>query len=130
MAEEFQAGIFGGNWWNPTRSLFSGAAASPCSLGLGNDVAGFGWHSHDSIDNMAHNHTNNKARSNNSSGDTNNSVCESPNIAFHEEVLQKPNNNQISSPICGTNNSLISDSTLQIMGFGLSPSDFSEPNLV
>ena len=129
MAEEFQAEICGGSWWNPSRSVFSAAAAaaavaSPCSMGLGHDVAGFGnWPMSHMIDHhtMIDNNNNNKARSN-SSGETNNSVCESPNIAF-QEVLQKPHHQHAQTD-------LLIDSTLQMMGFGLSPSDLNQPNLV
>ncbi|PIN01217.1 hypothetical protein CDL12_26280 [Handroanthus impetiginosus] len=45
MAEEFQGGICGGNWWSTSRTLFG---SSPCSLAT-ND---FGWMNHNPIIDM------------------------------------------------------------------------------
>ncbi|KAK4421290.1 Transcription factor [Sesamum alatum] len=39
MAEEFQGGVCGGNWWNPPRYFF---ASSPCASAI-NDTGSFGW---------------------------------------------------------------------------------------
>ncbi|KAK4439273.1 Transcription factor [Sesamum alatum] len=46
-SEEFQGGVCGGNWWNPSRNLFG----SPCSLPT-NDVGSFGWPNYDLITDM------------------------------------------------------------------------------
>ncbi|KAM1005024.1 hypothetical protein ACFX13_005189 [Malus domestica] len=41
MAEEFQAGICGGNsWWNSSRHVL---VASPCSMGFNDHMGGFGY---------------------------------------------------------------------------------------
>ncbi|XP_015886777.1 transcription factor bHLH112 isoform X1 [Ziziphus jujuba] len=109
MAEEFQAGICGGNWWNSSRTAFT---ASPCSVGL-NDLGSFGWPC-DMVDI--------KARSSSSYGETNGSVVCDTSIAFQD--VQKP---QTTESITDTNNStttdsILIDSTLQMMGFGLSTS--------
>lgn len=39
MAEDFQGGVCGGNWWNPQRNLFG---SSPCASAI-NDMGSFGW---------------------------------------------------------------------------------------
>ncbi|KAL0321170.1 UNVERIFIED_CONTAM: Transcription factor [Sesamum radiatum] len=39
MAEDFQGGVCGGNWWNPPRNLFG---SSPCASAI-NDMGSFGW---------------------------------------------------------------------------------------
>ena len=129
MAEEFQGGICGGNWWNSSRSVIM--AASPCSVGLNHDVAGFGWPGHDMnmVDNII------KARS--SSGGDANSVCDSSTNCGFQEVVQKPhllhhqsdlNINNVNTSVSGCATSLLIDSTLQMMGFGLSTSPSSDLN--
>ncbi|XP_024030961.1 transcription factor bHLH112 isoform X3 [Morus notabilis] len=121
MAEEFQGGICGGNWWSSSRSVFM--AASPCSVGLSHDVAGFGWPSHDMVDIKL-------ARS--SPGDTN-SVCDSTsnnNIHSGFQEVQKPqyqSHDNINS-VSGSGSSVLIDSTAQMMGFSLSTSDLNQSN--
>ncbi|KAK6133315.1 hypothetical protein DH2020_032978 [Rehmannia glutinosa] len=43
MAEEFQGGVCGGNWWNSPGNLFR---SSPCSSAI-NGPGSFGWFNHD-----------------------------------------------------------------------------------
>lgn len=119
MAEEFQIqrGICGGNWWNSSRSVFAAAAAtagSPCSLGSGT----FGWPNNnlDFLDIKA-------ARSSSSSGEENDNT----NCNIFQEVVVDHDHDHDQKP-----HHLI-DSTLQIMGFGLSTSptsDFSNQTFV
>ncbi|KAJ4975130.1 hypothetical protein NE237_000236 [Protea cynaroides] len=88
MGEEFQAGICGGNWWNPTKSGVSvNSCSSPCSTAL-NDIGSFGWA--------------NEARS--SCEDTTASVSDNSMVFQHTQKPQAPDS--------------VMDSTLQMMGFG------------
>ncbi|XP_075663595.1 transcription factor bHLH112 isoform X3 [Castanea sativa] len=103
MAEEFQTGICGGNWWmNPSRSTFTGSS-SPCSMAL-NDTGSYAWS--DMVDM--------KGRP----CEETNSVSDS-SIVFQD--VQKPQQQADSASGCGSSSILI-DSTLQMMGFGLSSS--------
>ncbi|KAF3451616.1 hypothetical protein FNV43_RR07711 [Rhamnella rubrinervis] len=116
MAEEFQAGICGGNWWiNSSRNAFT--AASPCSVGL-NDFGSIGW-ACDMVDI--------KARSSSSCGESDSVVCDTSINAFQD--VQKPHQAADSVSCCGTTTttgSILIDSTLQMMGFGLSTSPTSD----
>lgn len=108
MAEEFQGGVCGGTWWNPPRSLFSGGLTSPCSVAQLGGGGGGGF--------------------------------DMGSFGWPNEVLIKGNNNN--KPINLHNNFENSlgfpadlDSTLDILGFGLSPTsstttDWSQPNLL
>ncbi|KAL5579199.1 hypothetical protein UlMin_011641 [Ulmus minor] len=107
MAEEFEAGICGGNWWGSSRSVL--AAASPCSLGI-NDIGSFGWAANDVMD----------IKASSSSGETNNSISDS-SIVFQE--VQKPH-----AQTDSTAGTILIDSSLQMMGFGLSTSPTSDLN--
>lgn len=92
MAEEFQTGICGGNWWmNSSRSPFPGSS-SPC----------YAWS--DMVDM--------KGRP----CEETNSVSDS-SIVFQD--VQKP---QQQADSASGSNSILIDSTLQMMGFGLSSS--------
>ena len=103
MAEEFQTGICGGNWWmNPSRSTFTGSS-SPCSVAL-NDTGSYAWS--DMVDM--------KGRP----CEETNSVSDS-SVVFQD--VQKPQQQADSGSGCGSSSILI-DSTLQMMGFGLSSS--------
>lgn len=114
MAEEFQAGICGGNWWNPSRNAF---VASPCSVGL-NDLGSFGWPC-DMVDT--------KARSSSSCGETTESVVCDASIAF-QDIVQKPPHHHTdsisdgTSPTSASGSFVFVDSSLPMMGFGLSTS--------
>lgn len=105
MAEEFlQAGICGGTWWmmNSSKGMFGG-----CSLPIG-DVGGFGWGA-DVVDI--------KPRS----------ACEESNITSVSD-------NSMAFPSCqkpdsdSSGGDVFIDSTLPIMGFGLSSSTTSDWN--
>lgn len=116
MAEEFQAGICGGNWWiSSSRNAFT--AASPCSVGL-NDLGSFGW-ACDMVDI--------KARSSSSCGESDSVVCDTSINAFQD--VQKPNQAADSVSCCGTTTTaggILIDSPLQMMGFGVSTSPTSD----
>ena len=111
MAEEFVAGICGGTWWNSSKTMFSGCS-SPCSTGIA-DMGSFGW---------ATNMVDIKARS--CDQESNNSVSDHSSIVFQGAHHQKP---QQADSDCGGSSVLI-DSTLQMMGFGLSSSTTSDWN--
>lgn len=102
MAEEFQTGVCGGNWWmNSSRSAFQLGSTSPCSMAL-NDTGGYVWS--DMVDL--------KGRSNceetNSEGDS--------SLVFQD--LQKPH--QQTDSASGSSSILIDSTSLQMMGFGFS----------
>lgn len=116
MAEEFQAGICGGNWWiNSSRNAFT--TATPCSVGF-NDLGSLGWVC-DMVDM--------KGRSSSSCGESADSVvCDTSINAFQD--VQKPHQAAADSVSCTgtTTGSILIDSTLQMMGFGLSTSDLTQ----
>ncbi|KAL0398696.1 UNVERIFIED_CONTAM: Transcription factor [Sesamum radiatum] len=91
-SEEFQGGVCGGNWWNPSRNLFG----SPCSLPT-NDIGSFGWPNYDLIMDMK------APRSND----------ESVGSAADGRKPQQESD---------ANGSMSVDSTLQMMGISLSSS--------
>lgn len=101
MADEFQAEVCGGNWWNPTRSAFG---SSLCSSVMISDMGSFGW-SADLMDMKA------------KSSDESCSASEG-SIIFQDK--QKPMNQD--SVCCGGGGNLSMDSTLEMMGSGLSSS--------
>ncbi|CAN6689979.1 unnamed protein product [Malus baccata var. baccata] len=117
MAEEFQAGICGGNsWWNSSRHVL---VASPCSMGFNDHMGGFGY-PNDMVDIKA-------TRS--SCGEINNSISDDHDDGDHSKSIanfdqyqdvQKPDH----------------DPTLQMLGFGLpsslssTHSDFNQALLV
>ncbi|KAJ9129072.1 hypothetical protein P3X46_033835 [Hevea brasiliensis] len=108
MAEEFQTGICGGNWCSLSTSVFMGGS-SPCSTGINaNDMGTYGsWMEPRSC----------KLDSNNISNNSN-SLSEGSVIL---QDSQKPQ--QTDSDSAGS--SILMDSTLQMMGFGLSSSSSS-----
>ncbi|XP_077220518.1 transcription factor bHLH112-like isoform X2 [Tasmannia lanceolata] len=96
MADDFQAGICSGNWWNSERNR-SNESSLPCSTVL-NDV---GWVPSDLSDI--------KMRS-----------CEeSASVSRNPIVFQDAQNSQSSDSVGGS--TVLIDSTLQMAGFGLSP---------
>lgn len=102
MADEFQAEVCGGTWWNYSRSMFG---SSPCSSGI-LDLGSFGWPA-DFLD----------IKTRSSTDESNNSASDGSIVI---QDLQKPSQQQQDS---GSNSSNISiDSTLQIMGIGLTSS--------
>ena len=108
MAEEFHAGVCGGTWWNPSKNMFAGCS-SPCSTGIGADMGSFGWAA-DIVDIKA-------ARS---CEESNNSVSDSSIVFQGVAHHNKPQQQQADSDSGGS--SILIDSTLQMMGFGLSSS--------
>ncbi|XVF27768.1 hypothetical protein REPUB_Repub14bG0137300 [Reevesia pubescens] len=111
MAEEFQAGICGGTWWNPTKTMFTGCS-SPCSTGIA-DMGSFGsWGTHVMVDINARSSCDEESNDNSS-------------IVFQGHAQQKPQQ-QADSDNGGS--SILIDSTLQMMGFGLSSSTTSDWN--
>ncbi|XP_048438546.1 transcription factor bHLH112 isoform X1 [Pyrus x bretschneideri] len=117
MAEEFQARICGGNsWWSSSRHVL---AASPCSVGFNDHMGGFGY-PNDMVDIKATRSScgeiNNLVSDDHDGGDHSNSIA---NFDQYQDV-QKPDH----------------DSTLQMIGFGLSsslsstPSDFNQALLL
>lgn len=113
MGEEFQGGVCGGTWWNPPHNLFSGGLSSPCSVsqlsgggggGGSFDMGGFGWSNEVVVKG------NIKSNNNNNYNNNNNSVFD--NLVFPDQM----------------------DSSLDILGFGLSPTcsttDWNHHNLL
>ncbi|XVF25938.1 hypothetical protein REPUB_Repub13aG0257000 [Reevesia pubescens] len=106
MAEEFHGGICEGTWWNSTKTMFPGCS-SPCSTGFAADMGSFGWGT-DTVDI--------KTRSS----------CEESNdssIVF-QGAQQKTQQGDSDSG----GSSILIESTLQMMGFGLSSSTTSDWN--
>lgn len=115
MAEELHAGVSGENWW--INSSRRGLMESPCSVGL-NDLGSFGWPITDHVMAMKTKYS------------ISNSVSDQSSLSFQDIVNgdQKPNQHQHSG-------SISIDSTLQMMGFGLSTtsspiSKFNQANLL
>ncbi|KAI3466609.1 hypothetical protein Pfo_023272 [Paulownia fortunei] len=102
MAEEFQGGVCGGNWWNSSRNLFG---SSPCSSAV-NDLGSFGWLNHDLIIDMK------TARS--ISDESAGSASDGSSSIVLQDV-QKPQ-----QPTVNGNMSIAS--TLQMLGISLSSS--------
>ncbi|XP_011009498.1 PREDICTED: transcription factor bHLH112-like isoform X1 [Populus euphratica] len=115
MAEEFQAGICGENWWmNSSKSMFIGGL-SPCStVSLPSDHTGTyngSWATADMVDL--------KPRSISCKESHNTTSVSDTSIAF----LNSPKPQQANSDSGGSSNLI--DSTLQMMGFRLSSSSSS-----
>ncbi|KAA8519931.1 hypothetical protein F0562_014159 [Nyssa sinensis] len=100
MADEFQAGVCGGTWWNSSRSSFG---SSPCSTAI-NDIGSFGWPG-DLLDMKAK-----------SSDESAGSISDG-SVVFQD--IQKPHQ-QLDSVSGGS--TILMDSSLQMMGIGLSSS--------
>ena len=112
MAEEFQAGICGDNWWNinSTRSLFP-LMGSTCSLAA-NDAGNYSTWQADFMD----------LKATRSCAEETNNLVSNGSLGFLD--AHKPQQCESAS---GTGSILI-DSTLQMMGFGLSSSTSSNWN--
>ncbi|XP_021902089.1 transcription factor bHLH112 isoform X2 [Carica papaya] len=114
MGEEFHAGVCGETWWNSSKNVF----ASPCSVGIGGDLMGgstnFFWSSFDVLDMKAKSSYEEEDVANittavtDTSTNTKNSSSVSADGVFHVQKLQEA--------------AADSDSTLQMMGFGISSS--------
>ncbi|KAF8410923.1 hypothetical protein HHK36_003460 [Tetracentron sinense] len=99
MADEFQSGICGGNWWNSSSRTGFNEGSAPCSTGL-NDVGSLGW-STEMVD-------------------INTRSCEeSASVSGSSIVFQDTQKPQGSDCVGGAGGVLM-DSTLQMMSFGLS----------
>lgn len=117
MAEEFQARICGENWWSSTidstRSVFplssSLISSSPCSVAA-NDAGNYTTRQTTGIDLKPTNKC--------CAEETNNLVSDTY-LGFVE--AQKPHKSELESAMSGSGSILI-DSTLQMMGFGLTSS--------
>jgi len=102
MAEEFQAAICGESWWNinPTRSVFP-LMSSTCSVAAADAGNYSTWQSTEDINNF---------------------ISSDNSLSFLD--VEKPQQRDSAS---GTGSILI-DSTLQMMGFGMSSSTSSNWN--
>ncbi|RDX87427.1 Transcription factor bHLH112, partial [Mucuna pruriens] len=114
MAEEFHAAICGESWWNinSTRSVFP-LMSSTCSVAAADAGNYSTWQSTDFVDLKG-------TRS--CAEETNNLVSSDASLSFLD--AEKP---QLSDSASGTGSILI-DSTLQMMGFGMSSSTSSNWN--
>ncbi|TKY71591.1 dimerization protein [Spatholobus suberectus] len=114
MAEEFQAAICGESWWNinPTRSVFP-LMSSTCSVAAA-DAGNYSTWQTDFVDL--------KGTTRSCAEETNNLVSSDTSLSFLD--AEKP---QQSDSASGTGSILI-DSTLQMMGFGMSSSTSSNWN--
>nr|WKE35111.1 basic helix-loop-helix family protein [Rosa persica] len=110
MAEEYQGGICGGNWWS-SASRHALVAASPCSVGFNDHIGSFGCpNDMDMI----------KSRSTcGGEININSSDVVSLNMDRDRDHVQNPHEN---TDISAT------DSTLQILGFGLNSSSSTLPS--
>ncbi|KAI4296546.1 hypothetical protein L6164_036495 [Bauhinia variegata] len=111
MAEEFQAGICGGNWWNSinsTRAIFPLSSSSPCSMAA-NDAGSYSTWQTEFVDLKP-----GAARSCAAEETHTNLVSSDTSLGFLD--LQKPQQSESASG----SGSILIDSTLQMMGFGLS----------
>ncbi|KAL2343922.1 hypothetical protein Fmac_005207 [Flemingia macrophylla] len=117
MSEEFQARICGENWWSSstidsTKSAFplssSLISSSPCSVAA-NEAGNYSTHQITDMDM--------KSTKKCCAEDTNNMVSDTY-LGFVE--AQKPHKRESESAMTGSgSNSILIDSTLQMMGFGL-----------
>jgi len=114
MAEEFQSAICGESWWNinPTRSVFP-LMSSTCSVAAADAGNYSTWQSTDFVD----------LKGTRSCAEDINSFISSDNSLSFLDV-EKPQQRDSAS---GTGTILI-DSTLQTMGFGMSSSTSSNWN--
>nr|GMC83772.1 transcription factor bHLH112-like [Ipomoea batatas] len=109
MADDFMtaAGVCGGgSWWNPARSMFG---ASPCSAASINDMGNFAW-ANNNDDHHHHHHHNQLV---NMKGRSSEESSEGSSVVLQE--LPKSHHHQ-------THNMSMDNSTLHMLGIGLSPS--------
>lgn len=76
MADEFQAGVCGGNWWNSSRSIFGSSLCAASSIGNN-----FAWPNNDLLDMKS------SCRSNDESGNSDESVV-LQELPKHDSTLQ------------------------------------------
>ncbi|KAK2978970.1 hypothetical protein RJ640_017534 [Escallonia rubra] len=106
MGEEFQAGVCGGSWWNLSRSGFG---LSPCSSVMHDHMGSLGWPAGQDLVDLKPI----RSSDNDSSSPSDNSVV--------YQDIQKSHHQ-------GGRDDLSMDSTLQMMGIGLSSSTTSDWN--
>lgn len=108
MAEEFQAGICGGNWWNSSKTVFMGGCSTVNTSDHHMGTYGSSWVT-DMVDLKAK-----------SCKESNNSVSHTTMVFQNSH---KPH--QQTDSDSGGNSILMDSATLQMMGFGLSASSSS-----
>ncbi|KAJ8761770.1 hypothetical protein K2173_004581 [Erythroxylum novogranatense] len=111
MADEFQGGICGGSWWNSSRSAFM-SGSSPCSVGATSDM-GYGTYGSWMMTDAAEL----KPRS------CKESVIDS--VSESSVIFQDSQKSQLQANSDSGGSSILIDSTLEMMGFGLSSSSTS-----
>lgn len=103
MADEFQAEVCGGRWWNiPSRSMFAGVSLSPCASA---GISDFGWQHSDVLVDMK------LARSSTTTTTTTDESGSASDGSIVIQDMQKPPPNLTESAATGS---------LQILGIGLS----------
>ena len=115
MAEEFQAGICGENWWmNPSKSVFMGGLSPYSTVSIASDHMGtYGsWTTADMVDLKA------RSISCKESKNITTSASDTSIPFLNSQKPQQPDSDSGGS-------SILIDSTLQMMGFGLSSSSSS-----
>jgi len=114
MAEEFQAAICGESWWNinSTRSVFP-LMSSTCSVAAADAGNYSTWQSTDFVDLKG-------TRS--CAEDINNFISSDNSLSFLD--VEKPQQRDSA----GETGSILTDSTLQMIGFGMSSSTSSNWN--
>ncbi|KAJ7968419.1 transcription factor bHLH [Quillaja saponaria] len=122
MAEEFQVAseISGGNyWWNSSRNMFPVAGLSPCSMVLNNDIGSYNnsWQTDIMLDLKASRSCDDEEVENNI-----NSISDDHSSMVFQQKIDS------SSKIGSSSDSILLDSTLQMMGFGLSSSTYTSSN--
>lgn len=111
MADEYQAEVCGSRWWNiPSgRSMFGGVSLSPCASA---GITDFGWQ-HGDIFKLARSST--TTTTTDESGGGGGSASDG-SVVIQDHIQKPPRPNQTDS------GSLSMDSSLQILGIGLSSS--------
>ncbi|KAF2305032.1 hypothetical protein GH714_001183 [Hevea brasiliensis] len=120
MAEEFQTGICGGNWWSLSKSVFMGGGSSPCSTDINaTDMGNYGPWMVTDVGDL-------KPRS--CKLDNSNNITTTDSLSDSSVLVQDSlKTQQTDSDRAGS--SVLMDSTLQMMGFGISSSSSSSSSL-
>ncbi|KAB2025411.1 hypothetical protein ES319_D06G146400v1 [Gossypium barbadense] len=113
MAEEFHAGICRGTWWNSTKPMLTGCSLPPSTELV--DMGNLGYDT-DMVDIRARTRYYEESTKN-------------PVYGVSSTVFQGHPHHQADSDSGVTSSSLLIDSTLQMMGFGLPSSTTSDWNL-
>ncbi|KAJ9136276.1 hypothetical protein P3X46_033368 [Hevea brasiliensis] len=120
MAEEFQTGICDGNWWSLSKSVFMGGGSSPCSTDINaTDMGNYGPWMVTDVGDL-------KPRS--CKLDNSNNITTTDSLSDSSVLVQDSlKTQQTDSDRAGS--SVLMDSTLQMMGFGISSSSSSSSSL-